>query len=196
MGFSIHRYAELRPTLWHLTHRQNLDLVRKSRLLEPAELLTTTSDDPRHGQQVISGKPVLRDQDVLHEKSIAFQLGFVMADFLRELNRRVFFWSGWLDRPIRPGRKAAEHYHHTDVLIRVPFCEVVKNHTPYFSRCNSGAPRMQRGKPVPRGPNTWVQEFECEFSESEVVEVTFLEPVRLPAGTHVARSLNGPWEAL
>lgn len=33
MGFSIAQYADLRPTLWHLTHRNNLDSIRTSRLL-------------------------------------------------------------------------------------------------------------------------------------------------------------------
>ena len=69
MGFSIAQYAELRPTLWHLTHSQNLDRIRKSGVLMPAEhLASTTLDGPRRGRQISPGIPVLRDQGLLHEK--------------------------------------------------------------------------------------------------------------------------------
>jgi hypothetical protein len=39
VAFSIAQYAALRPTLWHLTHRQNLAFIKKSRLLMPADRL-------------------------------------------------------------------------------------------------------------------------------------------------------------
>lgn len=199
MGFTIEQYANLRPILWHLTHHQNLDLIRKSRDLVSAELLTSrTPGGRRRGQQQppIPGMPVLRDQDLLHEKNIEFELGCTMADFRRSLDGRVFFWSGWLDRPVKRGQGAAERYRQSDVVIRVPFLEVVGDHTPYFSRCNSGASRMQHGKPVPRGPRTFVQAPECGFPPSEVVEITFVKPVRLSPGTQVAPSLGGPWNVL
>jgi hypothetical protein len=183
--------------LWHLTHSQNLDLIRKSRVLMPAEHLTSMAlDGPRYGRQISPGIPVLRDQELLHEKCIAFESGFSMADMLRDQHKRVFFWSGWPNRPIKPGRHAIDRYSGSDVLIRLPFLEVAKDHTPYFSRCNSGATRMQHGKPVPRGPGTFVQALQCDFPPSKVVEVTFLQPVTLPPGGEVARSLGGPWEIL
>jgi len=197
VGFSIVQYERLRPTLWHLTHSQNFDSIRKSRVLMSAEHLTsTTPDGPRHGRQIIPVIPVLRDQDLLHEQCIAFEPGSSMADFLRELHRRVFFWSGWPDKPIKPGRHAIDRYGESDILIRLPFREVAKDHVPYFSRCNSGATRMQQGKPVPRGPGTFVKAPQCDFRPSKVVEVTFVQPVRLPPGTEVARFLCGPWEIL
>jgi hypothetical protein len=163
----------------------------------PAEHLTsTTLDGPRRGRQVSPGVPVLRDQDLLHEKCIAFESDFSMADLLSDLHRRVFFWSGWPNRPIKPGRHVIYRYSESDVLIRVPFLEVAKDHTPYFSRCNSGATRMQHGKPVPRGTGTFLQALQCDFSPSKVVEVTFVQTVRLPPGSEVARYLGGPWESL
>lgn len=197
MGFSIAQYAALRPTLWHLTHSQNLEFIRNSGTLMPAECLTSAAvDGCRRGRQVSPGIPVLRDQELLHEKCIAFESGYSMVDLLRDLRKRVFFWSGWANRPIKPGRDAIGRYSESDILIRMPFLEVVENHTPYFSRCNSGATRMQLGKRVPRGPKTFVEATGCDFPPSQVVEVTFVEPVKLPSGSEVARLLEGPWESL
>jgi hypothetical protein len=197
MGFSIAQYAALRPTLWHLTHSQNLELIRKTGLLMPAKRLTSAAaDGPRRGRQITPGIPVLRDQELLHEKCVEFELGYSMADLLSDLHKRVFFWSGWANRPIKPGRDAVNLYRESDVLIRLPFVEVAQGNTPYFSRYNSGATRMQHGEPVPRGPRTFVKAMDCDFPPSKVVEVTFVEPVRLPAGGEVAPCLEGPWERL
>lgn len=197
MAFSIEEYAGLRPTLWHLTHHENVRLIRESRLLKPAEhLMSVISDVPRPNRQLHPGFPVLRDQKPLHEKCIAFEANFLMADFVRELNRRVFFWSGRPNGPVRAGRRAIDHYGTSDVLIRLPFLDAAKDQTPYFSRCNSGAPRMQHGKPVPRGRRTFLPAIECDFPPSEVIEVTFLQPVILSQETEMAQSLGGPWDRL
>lgn len=84
----------------------------------------------------------------------------------------------------------------SDVLIRLPFREVGDGQTPYFSRCNAGATRMQHGKPVPRGPRTFLQALEADFPRSEVVEVTFVQTVKIPQSSEWALSLGGPWEIL
>src|SRR5258708_27195330 len=94
MGFSIAQYAALRPILWHLTHNQNLELIRKIGLLMPATRLTSVSlDGPRRGRQITPGIPVLRDQELLNEQCIEFESGYTMANLLSDLNKRVFFWS-------------------------------------------------------------------------------------------------------
>jgi hypothetical protein len=59
---------------------------------------------------------------------------------------------------------------------RLNFLEVAEGNTPYFSRCNSGATRMQHGEPVPRGPKTFVKAMDCDFPPSQGREVTFVEP--------------------
>lgn len=197
MAFSIAEYAAVRPTLWHLTHSENLTLIRKSRTLMPADHLASDALRlVRRGRQISPGRPVLRDQSLLHEKCIALEPGFSFVDFLRELNRRVFFWSGWPDRPIPPGRRALVHYSASDVILRLPFLDVAENHTPYFSRCNSGATRKQHGKPVPRGPSTFRRADDCDFPPVKVVEITFMQAVRLPRSCEVAYSVRGPWEIL
>lgn len=197
VGFSIAQYASLRPTLWHLTHSENLELIKKAGVLMPTILLSSASlNGPRRKREINPGIPVLRDQDLLHEKCIEFESGYSMTDFLRDLRERVFFWSGWSNRPVEPGRDAVSRYRNSDVLIRLPFLEVAKDNTPYFSRCNSGAPRMQHGKPVPRGRKTFVTANDCEFAPSSVVEVTFVKPVPLPPSTEVSCCLEGPWQFL
>jgi hypothetical protein len=197
MGFSIAQYAVLRPTLWHLTHGQNLELIKKTGLLMPAKCLASAAaDGPRRGRQITPGIPVLRDQDLLHEKCVEFEPGYSMGDFVNDLHKRIFFWSGWRDRPIRQGRDAINRYSESDILIRLPFLEVARDNTPYFSCCNSGATRMQHGKPVFRGPKTFVEALDSDFPLSKVVEVTFVEPVKLPSVSDVARRLEGPWESL
>jgi hypothetical protein len=161
----------------------------------PANSLTAVpKEGPRRTRPVIPGIPVLRDQELLHEKCIQFELGYAMADFLIDLHNRVFFWSGWPDRPIRPGRNAIKSYSESDFLLRIPFLDVVEGNTPYFSRCNSGATRMQHGKPVPRGSKTFLLASDCDFPPSQVVEVTFLQAVKLPSTTEMASSLEGPWD--
>ncbi len=90
--------------------------------------------NPRRGRPTNKPGPVLRDQNVLHASCIAFESGFSMSDLLKELNKRVFFWSGWPDRPVRAGRHAMRHYADTDVAIRVPFLDLATSYTPYFSR--------------------------------------------------------------
>jgi len=197
VGFSIEEYAALRPTLWHLTHVDNLRSIRESRVLRTAEDLTSSvAGLPRQGRELPAGTAVLRDQKLLHEKCIIFEEGFSMAEFLRELNKRVFFWSGRQEGPVRAGKRALDHYRASDFLIRLPFLDVAKNQTPYFSRCNSGAPRMQHGKPVARGRRTFLPAIECDFQPREVIEVTFIEPVRLSQRTEIAQFLAGPWEHL
>jgi hypothetical protein len=197
MAFSIAQYAKVRPTLWHLTHRDNLHFIRTSRTLKPADqLIPAPLDSVRRGRQVNAGAPVLRDQELLHEKCVALQAGFTFPDLLRELNRRVFFWSGWPDRPVKPGRDAIVRYSASDVLIRLSFLQLAKQHTPYFSRCNSGATRMQHGRRVLRGPDTFLEAEQCDFPPSRVVEVTFVEPVHMVGDCEVASSLKGPWEKL
>jgi hypothetical protein len=151
---------------------------------------------PRRDRQITHGKPVLRDQKLLHEKCIEFESGFSMDDLLRELARRVFFWPGWADRPVKSGQNAINIYAISDVLIRIPFLEIAEANTPYFSRCNSGTTRMQQGKPVPRGPSTFLEAIQCDFPPSKVVEVTFIHSIMLPQTAEVARSLAGPWETL
>jgi hypothetical protein len=196
MGFSNGEYGEIRPTLWHLTHRDNLSHIQRAGTLLPAAAFTDgISSSPRRALLRASGI-VLRDQSLVSRAAVEFNGGWDMAEFLRSLAERVFFWPGWTDRPIRRAAKAAARYRDTDVLLRMPFEDVAAQHEPYFTRCNSGATRMQKGKPVIRGPDTYSTAQKCAFRPADVAEVTFAGPVTLPASCEVATSPDGLWGPL
>ena len=197
MAFTTDEYAAARPTLWHLTHQDNLPMIRQTRRMLPAAVLAPTCVGAiRRGRHVVLGTPVLRDQDLLHAACLELTDGWNLEDYLHDLASRVFFWSGWPDRPVEPGRNAARRYAASDLVIRVPFAEIAAKHEPHFSRCNSGAPRMQHGLSVVRGPATFRPAAEFRYRPADVVEVTFLGGVELPIATEVARSPAGPWEPL
>lgn len=193
-GFTIEEYAELRPFLWHITHAENLPLIRGTRVLCPARLLAGQEPTPRRSALRSPTGAVLRDQRLLHAGSVELRGGWSFRDLLQDLSNRVFFWSGWFDRPVRSGRAAMSVYA-TDWVIRVPFREIGREYTPYFSSCNSGATRMQHGRRVPRGPDTFLPCHECSFAAVDVVEVTFLEPIRLPSSA-TTRSPSTHWVPL
>ena len=163
IGFTTDEYASARPTLWHLTHQQNISFIQSKRCLLPAAIVAPgCAGSIRRGRDIRPGHPVLRDQDLLHAGCVELTGGWCMEDFIHDLASRVFFWSGWSDRPVKSGRNALKHYVDTDAIIRVPFADIAANHQPYFSRCNSGATRMQYGKCVRRGPSTFTGAAECE----------------------------------
>lgn len=84
-----------RPTLWHLTHHNNLPLIRQAKRLFPAAVVAPDYiGTVRRGRSVHRGEPVLRDQDLLHAACVELSHGWNMEDFLVALASRVFFWSG------------------------------------------------------------------------------------------------------
>src|SRR5437868_4740943 len=101
MGIHLERFAELRPFLYHLTARLNLESIRESRRLEPAarilalagreDLLRTRR---RNAEIVyVEGRPVhIRDQAPLHAGHMEMTDGWAHEDFTQHLNARVFFW--------------------------------------------------------------------------------------------------------
>jgi hypothetical protein len=66
----------------------------------------------------------------------------------------------------------------------------------FVSRCNSGSARHQKGHRVKRGPATFRCLSEALFPASSVVELSFLEGVRLPADSEFSTALEGPWRRL
>jgi len=198
VAFTDNQYAAARPTLCHLTHQENLHLIRQAGRSLPSVLLDPDSVGIiSRGRRVTGGKPVLRDQDLLHPACVELTGGgWSMDDFLRDLSSRVFFWSGWPDRPVEHGRNAACRHTTTDVIIRVPFADVAVAGTSQFDRCNSGATRMQHGQRVLRGPSTFQPAAECMYGATQVVEVTFMGAVEMPSSADVGRPLEGSWEPL
>src|SRR5687768_12656928 len=126
MPFSFARYAAIRPYLYHLTARENLDSLRACRRLESATTLLTRAG--REGEVrtkrramtavVLDGRRVLlRDQSPLHEGNIDFAPGGTFADVLADLNRRVFFWPGEEDGTKDYGRRYIQRQLHQRPVV-------------------------------------------------------------------------------
>lgn len=61
---------------------------------------------------------------------------------------------------------------------------------------NSGAPRCNRGRQRPRGPDTFVPPGTFPRRASQVVEVVVHKAVSLPDHVEIARDPGGPFVAL
>ena len=195
--------------LYHLTARQNVEHIRALRRLMSTEMLSGAAGqevdlearrDNTLPVSVSSSDVFIRDQAPLHVGNIEFEDGWELNDFVKHLNRRVFFWSGWERGPVRHGANHLERYKaESPAIIRVPF-DSLRGHnpgrTPLFCKFNSGAPRRYQGRPSPRGPRTFLPAHDCPYTPGSVVEVTFLEHVALPPDTEVSNRLNGVWGPL
>lgn len=136
----------------------------------------------------------------MHAGNIEFEGGWVLEDLVEDLNRRVFFWSGWERGPIRHGANHFERYRaERPAILRVRFGSLREHNpgsTPLFCKFNSGAPRRYQGRPSPRGPRTFLPAHDCPYTPGSVVEVTFLENVKLPPDTEVSDRPDGGWQPL
>ena len=193
MSFTISEYAELRPYLYHVTARENLPRLQRTRRLDPAAELIRAAARPhllrtRRPEPVsifVDGEPVvLKDQRPLIEANVSLADGWQFADLVEFLNEHVFFWPGDAIGPVLSGRRLLAHYEEElPAVLRVPLTDVVAINPqlpPLFSPYNTGAPRMQRGKPARRGPDLFRPAHEARRRRFEVVEVAFRGPIKLP----------------
>jgi hypothetical protein len=209
MSFTLERYSEVRPFLYHLTARGNVERIRSVGRLESTSVLLEAADlshDVRTHRseklpiRVGAHEVLVRDQAPLHVGNIDFQGGWDLSDLVENLNRRVFFWSGWEHKPVDYGRNHFERYKHEQpAILRVRFDSLRARNTrrtPRFCRFNSGAPRCSQGRRSPRGPETFLPANRCPYTSKDVVEVTFLEEVILPADTEFSERPDGGWRLL
>jgi len=206
MPFTLARYAQLRPFLYHLTARANHSRIEELRQLESAAVLFVISGSVSalrvrrraHLPLRIGAHQVfVRDQAPLHAGNVAFAGGWDLADLVADLNRRVFFWPGGAQGPIAYGQRHFERYaDEAPLIIRVraeALFQVNPERAPLFCRYNSGSPRCNGGRPSPRGPDTFLSAENCLYRPADVVEVTFLDTVVLPPDVECADQPGGPW---
>jgi uncharacterized protein DUF7002 len=206
---NANRYSEIRPHLYHLTDRSNLDLIRATgTLLCAADLMKRAGRSNllrtrrlNHEPLEISGsRVVLRDQEPLRSGNIELTGGFTFEDFVEELNAKVFFWPGNDDGPIPSGKRHFTCYKsESPVMLRCRFQSLLSANPstePLFCPYNSGAPRTVNGKKSPRGPTTFSKACDFPRRRSEVVEVTFVRKVVLPPDAELRYSPAGPWQSL
>lgn len=207
MAFTFNEFAAIRPFVYHLTSRRNLQQLVASRVLLSASRLLTESGNhhwlatKRHETITIEYNGVLidiRDQQPLYEGKMALQGGWTFGEVIRSLNDRVFFWPGKDNGPIDYGRRHYERYQNDDpVIVRVRTRDLLEANpaaSPHFCKYNSGSPRTVNGSGSPRGPSTFVECSVATFTASTVREITFVDSVQLPDAFEHAATPYGPWE--
>ena len=199
MSFTLDRYAVLRPFLYHVTARENLARLERTRRIEAAsailrkagreDLVRARRAEPLTvtvGQDSV----ILKDQHPLVAANVTLVSGWTFEDFVEYLNDHVYFWPGDAMTLVRPGDRLLAHYApESPLILRVPFTALVAANSdlpPLFSPYNSGAPRMQRGKGVKRGPDLFSAAEQFRRRPHQVVEVAFPGGVVLPSDTTVA----------
>lgn len=206
---SLDSYSLSRPYLFHLTHRANVDFLRKTGSLLPAAILMERSgrNDLLRARRpdpipvsVGAGVVWLRDQGPLYKGNVKLSNGYIFEDLVENLNRRIFFWPGTAAGPSSYGKRHFERYQEEKpVILRIRFEALLEANpiaTPRYCRYNSGSPRCSNGEKSPRGPGTFVLAAEFNETPSKVVEVTFDTEIRLPANTEFGDRPEGPWKRL
>lgn len=193
MAFTLKKFLELRPYLYHLTAQENRDEILYSRILYPAaKLLAKGNRTQENGIRRVDHLPIeikgeqtiLRDQKPLHKGNVEWEENWDLKRFVKLLNSRVFFWPGDEKGPVASGRNHFKCYaEERPAILRFSTLELInfnKRLAPEFCRYNSGSPRMVLGRKSPRGRATFRTAKEIACTPGQVVEVTFPGTVQLP----------------
>ena len=205
MSFTVDEFAELRPFLYHVTARENLRRLQRTRRLETAEHLLRAAGRPDLLRQrrptpvslLLDGETVvLNDQRPLIEANVSLEPPWTFGDFVEFLNQHVYFWPGDAIGPIVAGARLLAHYAaELPLVLRVRVTDLL-NANPgalaLFSPYNSGAPRMQRGQAVRRGADLFRPAHAARRRRFEVIEVAFRGSLRLPSAAEV-RGVPEQW---
>lgn len=193
-GMDLQQFIRTRPRLYHLTARSNLEHIRETGGLHPAEFLfqqagrlNRNRERRREPETVrLNGTMItIRDQQPLREKNCDLQGSWSFADLVEHLNRHVYFWPGNEGGPVRAGKSHFGRYRDDDVIVlecdTKALFEINPDLPPLFCRFNSGSPRSRPkyGKP-PRGAGTFLPHDRFEKRPCDVVECVFRGEVRLP----------------
>lgn len=208
MAFDLTHYLRLRPYSYHLTDSRNLPSLQRTRSIRPCidwlrlagrEHEAVARRSAALTLEIGDLHVVLKDQRPLVLKNARFDGGWAEADYMRALASMVFFWPGNESGPIRSGSNLIQSYQASETsLLRIETASLFAINagaTPLFCAYNSGAPRMQSGQPVPRGPDLFLPCDRFARQAAEVVELVFDCAITLPADTQVKSGGNG-WEAL
>lgn len=201
---NLQKFLKVRPFLYHLTARSNAERLRSEPVIYSTASLAREVPDlgtpavRRTSNAEIAGV-LVRDQAPLHVGNIEFTGGADFSDLLRLLNERVFFWPGDAERPVAYGARHFQRYEaEKPVVIRVPTAETVRlnaSRAPELCRYNSGSPRCSGGKKSPRGFDTFIPVSQYSGTPGSVVEVTFVDMVRLPQEAEYGTLVAGKWQA-
>jgi len=161
--------AEAYPRLFHLTHVDNWDLIRRIGLLSTSALLDLFRIDGEERRALESnnrrelvpirdgehGVAILRDQKPMDDRGLERALtdGIRPVDWYRIVNRHVFFWvdRGRVDRLL--GARAYRNDRHALLVVRTQ--DLLSRHAArtVLSPLNTGATKPM---PHPRGKNCFM----------------------------------------
>jgi hypothetical protein len=204
MPFEPSRFVALRPVLFHVTRRANLEAIRARRRLacaanlfaEAGQAGRVTEHRPTDAISLRVGphEVLVNDQRPLRAEWIDFEDGWDLPRLIAHLNGRVFFWPGTRRGPIKYGANHAACYErHGAAILRVSTRSLLEANPRVraeFCRYNSGAPSPRR-RPNPRGGRTFLTAEAFELSAARVAEVTFPDGVDLPPD---AQLRDGSWD--
>ncbi len=140
MAFARERFKEIRPYLYHLTARANVERIARTGRLESAAALMRMMGcgeeavrSRRREAMVVGadgGSVHIRDQAPLHMGNMGLEKGWSFEDFVCRLNELVFFWPGDKREPIPYGARHFERYREErPVILRVATADVPRTTT-------------------------------------------------------------------
>jgi len=185
--------------LTHYADRRNLEAIRETRALNCAWSLMDAGERKRYatkkrGESLgLANRAVLRDQQPLSER-IVFCDGAKLPDYIKYLNRHVFFWpDSYRGKQCRKSfRKKYPHPKHVGLCCKLGDLRAANPDTEFlFSRYNSGA--------TPRNPKKSPRCL-CLFRPLEkrkgkpLVEVVMKNKICLPGNTK-KECADGEWRS-
>ena len=206
----IETLIKKRQYIYHLTSRENVDLILNNRKIDSTvKLITNSNLDDNEKTAVLTTRRVghfyinnangdevmIRDQNPISIKSLNKCLtdGWSSEDFLYHLNNRVFFWPTLKRLNIH-----FEKYKEEKPIIFRCLTEdmLALNDNIKLCHLNSGATRchhMWGGAPPPRGADTFVDIKDFDYPVGRLAEVTFEESCILPETLWISDNPNGEW---
>jgi uncharacterized protein DUF7002 len=193
---------------YHVTYEVNLASIRRWRALLPANTLFAQA---AHGGgaerrtrdivlRVRGEHVVVRNQCSLDPASLELEPGATVDDYVAYLNSRAYFWPGSLNGPVEDGtRMLARSGVHRSIVLRVPTRSLLVANpaqTPDVSTCNTGAAWTEAGRKSRRGAHVFRPCEAFTGAATDIVEISFMGTVGLPADTTYAAGVSGPWRAL
>src|SRR5688500_11660878 len=214
MPFTLADLVQVRPTLVHRTHVDNVPIIERTRELWAAAALFESAGGKvparrRTSEQDLaidcpSGRIRLNDQDPFVERYGCFTDGWTADELRQELHRHVFSFSmrrtvdalGNLDGGGVSELASAffRKYASTSMLILVPTLDLFDANqvVPKFSCCNSGTLSARTYKHNIRGPRTFLSCEAFTGTASRVREVVFRGRVRLPRSMRIVNAWSDP----
>jgi hypothetical protein len=210
-GMNINAFIVVRPYLYHLTDRANLDhIVHTQSILSTKRIIEISgiqngesflrSQRSKHEIIPVGDKNIkIRDQRPISIKALSKCLAddWNPADFIEHINKRVFFWCS-LDRLLRHFNRYIKEQ---PKILKCRTKDIIDRNGGKVEYCgiDSGSTRPNYrlgGSGEYRGPDTFLPYHRYNQAPRSVVEVTVLEYCDLPSEFYVSDSPRGPWQKI